>query len=145
VRGHGRHVERELRWVEVEALSCDFPGVEVVLWERRRSVGKKKWENRYFLTSVKPENGKEKRYAQVIRDHWGIESRLHWRKDAILREDDTRCRDPKTVSNLMLLRNLVIHFYEHTQQKENMPAWVQKNQRSNRHLCRWVIRKSWGK
>ena len=132
--------------MEVEASGCDFPGVQIVLWERRRSVGKKKWENRYFISSLKLDPGSEKRYARIIRDHWGIESRLHWRKDAILREDDTRCRDPNTVSNLMLLRNLVIHFYEHThQEKENLPAWVQVNQRSNRQLCRWVTRKSWGK
>jgi predicted transposase YbfD/YdcC len=131
--------------MEVEASGCDFPGVEVVLWERRRSVGKKKWENRYFIASKKREPGNQKTYARVIREHWGIESRLHWRKDAILREDDTRCRDPKTVSNLMLLRNLVIHFYEHTQKGENLPAWVQVNQRSNRQLCRWMTRKSWGK
>ncbi|MGA0368080.1 MAG: transposase [Kiritimatiellia bacterium] len=103
----------------------------------------KKWENRYFITSLVPEYSH--RYAQTIREHWGIESRLHWRKDAILREDETRCRDPWTVSNLMLLRNLVIHFYEHTHQEENLPAWVQVNQRSNRHLCRWMMRKSWGK
>lgn len=131
--------------MEVEASGCDFPGVEVVIWERRRSVGKTKWENRYFITSLNRKPGWKTRFAKVIRDHWGIESRLHWRKDAILREDDTRCRDPWTVSNLMLLRNMVIHFYEHTHQEENLPAWVQANQRSNRHLCRWISRKSWGK
>jgi len=131
--------------VEVEASGCGFPGVQVVLWERRRSVGKPKWENRYFIASRKQESGNQRTYARAIREHWGVESRLHWRKDAILREDDTRCRDPNTVSNLMLLRNLVIHFYEHTHNEENLPAWVQVNQRSNRRLCRWITRKSWGK
>jgi len=131
--------------VPTEAGACAFPGVRVLLWERRRSVGKKKWENRYFIASWEEEKGRESRYARIVRDHWGIESRLHWRKDAILHEDRTRCRDPWTVSNLMLLRNLVIHFYEHTQQGENMPDWVQTNQRGNRRLCRWIIRKSWSK
>lgn len=80
------------------------------------------------MASRSPDDCPPERYYQNIRDHWGIESRLHWRKDAILYEDKTRCRNPIVVANLMLLRNLVIHFYEHSHQEgERMPAWVNQN------------------
>jgi hypothetical protein len=98
------------------------------------------------VASESPKVWEAKEYYRKIRDHWSVESKLHWRKDAILYEDKTRCRNPWVVSNLMLLRNLVIHTYEHTHlEKEPMPAWVMKNQRENRMLCRHMLRVQWSK
>jgi predicted transposase YbfD/YdcC len=122
--------------------------VRTLIWERRRDLKKTKpkWENRYFVASASKQERTEKEFYRTIRDHWGVESRNHWRKDAILYEDKTRCRTPWVISNLMLLRNLVIHAYEHTHQKgDPMPAWVHKNQRDNRTLCRRMMRVQWSK
>lgn len=132
----------------MEPSTCGFPGGKALIWERRKDIKKPKpkWEDRWFVASKSPDNCPPERYYQTIRDHWGIESRLHWRKDAILYEDKTRCRNPIVVSNLMLLRNLVIHFYEHSHQEgERMPAWVNQNQRDNRTLCRRIRRVQWSK
>src|SRR5690606_4556738 len=116
--------------------------------ERRRDIRKDDptWENRYFVSDQSPDAASAQWFYQKIRDHWGIESRLHWRKDAILYEDKTRCRNRSVISNLMLLRNLVIHFYENTHEENDpMPAWVNMNQRDNRTLCRRIHRSQWSK
>jgi hypothetical protein len=48
-----------------------------------------------------------------MRNHWaGIENRLHWRKDACLREDHTRSRNPNLVGALALLRNALFAIHQ---------------------------------
>jgi len=55
-----------------------------------------------------------------------VEIRNHWRKDACLFEDKTRSRNPNLVGALILLRNVVLHFYEqHAQTYPNLPAFVE--------------------
>ena len=132
----------------MEATGCGFPQARALVWERRRDLLKPnpQWEDRWFVASWDPDTSAPERYYRAIRDHWAVESKLHWRKDAILFEDRTRCRHPRVVVNLMLMRNLVIHFYEHTHgEGERMPAWVNQNQRCNRNLCRRLFRKQWSK
>ena len=62
-----------------------------------------------------------------MRGHWaGCESRNHWRRDAILREDDTRSRNPGVVTNLALLRNAVIAlFVDHQETYGSLPAFIE--------------------
>ena len=134
--------------MSVEPASAGFPGARSFIWERRRDLLKDhpKWEDRYFVSDKDPDTVSKQWFYRKIRDHWGIESRLHWRKDAILLEDKTRCRHRQVVTNLMLLRNLAIHFYEHTRgPNERMPAWVNQNQRDPRTLCRRILRTQWSK
>lgn len=72
------------------------------------------WENAYYVSSRSGASMSPARWLQTIRDHWGgCEIRNHWRKDACLFEDKTRSRHPALVANLMLLRNLALHFYAH--------------------------------
>lgn len=44
-------------------------------------------ERRYFICSIAAD---AKLFAHAVRAHWGIENRLHWRLDVIMREDDCR-------------------------------------------------------
>lgn len=46
--------------------------------------------------------------AGLIRGHWGIESRAHWRRDVVYGEDRCRARTRHQPINLAALRNLVI-------------------------------------
>ena len=64
---------------------------------------------------------------EAIRGHWaGVEIRNHWRKDACLYEDQTRSRNPNIVGSLILLRNIVLHFFaEHQDTYPCLPAFVE--------------------
>jgi len=45
---------------------------------------------------------------QLVRDYWGIENGLHYRRDVTLREDATRVTVGHTGYNLAIVNNLVI-------------------------------------
>lgn len=48
-------------------------------------------------------------FAQGIRGHWGIENRLHWVKDVVLKEDDSKIRLGNAPANLSILRAIAIN------------------------------------
>ena len=45
--------------------------------------------------------------ARLVRDHWGVES-LHWLRDTVYREDDSRARTRSGPRVMAGLRNLAI-------------------------------------
>lgn len=47
--------------------------------------------------------------AQGIRSHWGIENKLHWVKDVIMREDAESTKNKKAASNLAVLRDIAFN------------------------------------
>lgn len=66
-------------------------------------------ENRYYISSKSTENARI--YNTGIRDHWGIENRLHWVKDVILNEDKSMVIDLDRSGNMSVIRNVVINLY----------------------------------
>lgn len=70
-------------------------------------------ETRYYLSNRRHQTHTLAEWLQHVRNHWaGIENRLHWRKDACLREDHTRSRNPNLVGALALLRNALFAIHE---------------------------------
>ena len=47
-------------------------------------------------------------FAAGIRGHWGIENRLHWVKDVLFKEDDSRIRTGNAPANLSIVRSIAI-------------------------------------
>ncbi|MFQ5485067.1 MAG: ISAs1 family transposase, partial [Desulfobacterales bacterium] len=45
---------------------------------------------------------------QGIRDHWKIENTLHWTKDVVLNEDDSKIKAGNAPENLSLIKNWVM-------------------------------------
>jgi predicted transposase YbfD/YdcC len=68
-----------------------WPGLAAVgkIERIRESAGKTTSETAYYLLSaaLTPE-----RFNEVVRSHWGIENRLHWRLDVVMNEDQDRSR-----------------------------------------------------
>jgi predicted transposase YbfD/YdcC len=111
-------------------MDLGFPHVLTVLHVRRQASTKKKaaqWEDAYYLSSQPAEARTPEQWLQTIRDHWaGVEIRNHWHKDACLFEDKTRSRRPTLVGNLMILRNVVLHFFaQHQETYHSLPAFVE--------------------
>jgi predicted transposase YbfD/YdcC len=44
----------------------------------------------------------------VVRSHWDIESRLHWRLDVVMNEDQARNRADNGPHNLAVLRHMAL-------------------------------------
>lgn len=110
--GHGRSETRETFVAPAaEGLTASgaWPGLATVVLVIRRCVehatGKSSDEVRYFLSSLP---AKAKRLAGAVRQHWGIESGLHWVLDVAFNEDRMRQRDRNGIENLALLNRLAV-------------------------------------
>lgn len=86
----------------------DWPGAaQVVRIERKREIkGTATTQIAYYVTSLMPAEADPRRLLDLARAHWGIENRLHWRRDVSMNED--RCHVRAGARALAALRNLVL-------------------------------------
>jgi predicted transposase YbfD/YdcC len=68
--------------------------------------GKVTAEIRHYLSSAKLPS---EALAAAIRNHWRIESGLHWVLDVTFREDASRVRERNAARNLALLRRIALN------------------------------------
>ena len=74
-----------------------------------KKTGQTSRDSRYYLSSCPPENYRAEQWLGLIRGHWaGVENRNHWRRDALLGEDDSRSRNPSLLANVALIRNALL-------------------------------------
>lgn len=118
---HGRHETRayfvtgEVDWL-IERHGADaWPQLASIgVVEARRRVGgpggKESVERRYYISSRKVQAARDAReFARAVREHWGIENRLHWVLDVAFREDECRTRVDHAPQNLAILRHLALN------------------------------------
>ena len=72
----------------------------------RETPEKTTTETAYYLLSaaLSPE-----RFNEVVRQHWGVENRLHWRLDVVMNEDQDRTRLGNGPENLAVLRHMALN------------------------------------
>jgi predicted transposase YbfD/YdcC len=80
----------------------------------REAGGKITTETAYYLLSTVLT---AKRFNAVVRSHWGIENRLHWRLDVVMNEDQDRTRMDHGPYNLAILRHMALNVMQ--QEKSN--------------------------
>jgi hypothetical protein len=88
-----------------------WPGLaQVCRSERtRRVAGETSGKIAYAITSLPRERAGPDDLLALVRQHWGIENRLHWRRDVGLREDASRVRAGHAPQALAALRNTTLH------------------------------------
>jgi predicted transposase YbfD/YdcC len=104
--GHGRCERREAEVAPAPRLgrTQDFAGLKaaakVTSWRNGEAT------TRCFLLSrvFEPE-----RLLAIVREHWGIENRLHWALDVVMDEDASRTRKDHGPANLAILRRLALN------------------------------------
>lgn len=66
-------------------------------------------ETTYYVLSapLPPEQ-----FGTVVRSHWGVENRLHWRLDVVMSEDQDRTRRDNAPHNLAVLRRMAINLMQ---------------------------------
>ena len=110
-KGHGR-VEVRRYWVSEDLSGLEAPE----RWAGLRSIGmaenethkgdKRTVERRYFISSLAA-NACE--FAHAVRNHWGIENRLHWVLDMSFREDECRVRRGDGAEILSVVRHIALN------------------------------------
>ena len=85
-----------------------WPGLVCIgkVTRRRETAAKTEVETAYYLLSAVMT---AKRFNEVVRSHWGIENRLHWRLDVIMNEDQDRNRMDNSPYNLAILRHMALN------------------------------------
>lgn len=74
-----------------------------------KKTGQESCEERYYLSSQSWSERSPENWIELVRSHWaGVENRNHYRRDASLGEDTTRCRNPNLLANLALLRGVCL-------------------------------------
>lgn len=116
--GHGRIEWRELRVSPWDLDIALFPGARQLLsitrhYSHKNSEQGYKSETRHFLTTLTEEQASHARLVELVRGHWSIENKNHWRKDATAwREDRSVRRKERGAKNLALLRNAILALIE---------------------------------
>lgn len=118
--GMARHVtsetsrgRRERREYTVLPAPASLPGRSewqglqtlVMVLRTTQVDGQETGEVSYFLSSLPP---KVKTLARFIRQHWSIESSLHWVLDVTFSEDNSRIRKQHAPQTSALLRRLAV-------------------------------------
>jgi predicted transposase YbfD/YdcC len=108
-RGHGRQEKRYYHLIS----NPDLPSKAE--WTQLRVIGmccsecvregKESSEVRFFIGS-RP--AKAKVYGKALRNHWGIENKLHWQLDVSFAEDKNRVSKRHGAENLALVRRLAL-------------------------------------
>lgn len=110
-KGHGRIEKRVLLTSTQLNDYLNWPAVAQVFrldTYVQHANGKHTHQVIYGLTSLPPAKASPSRLLALIRQYWGIESGLHYRRDVTLREDATRLSVGSAGQFMAILNNLVI-------------------------------------
>ena len=99
----------------IEPLEVNYPHARCAL--RIYHTGTRKGvpfeETRFYISNRPAQRHSAAIWLEHVRNHWaGVENRHHWRKDACLREDDTRSRNANLVGALTLLRGALFAIHQ---------------------------------
>ncbi len=111
--GHGRVEQRtcsaiaDLSLVDKAAEWASLQGLVRIQSQRfHKATGKTERQIRYYITSIKPDAA---RLNRSIRQHWGIENKLHWVLDVGFSEDLDRKRAGHAAQNFSVLNRIALN------------------------------------
>lgn len=109
---HGRLESRTLTASRELTGYLGWPYAEQVFRIERQCTrlkdGKRMHEIAYGITSLKPQEATAQRLLDLVREHWYIETGLHYRRDQTLREDWCQVRRGTAPHVLATVNNLII-------------------------------------
>ena len=108
----GRHETRKTYiYKEFTGISPEWTGVQRLIRVERTVTTKDKTshETAYYISNVC--SNKASFFGFHIRNHWGIENRLHWVKDVCMNEDKSKTIGGMAAENISIIRNIVINVF----------------------------------
>lgn len=95
-------------FTDLRGIDIDWLGLKSLIQVERIGIrsGKKYLQTNYYISSLA---SKATKFAHGIRQHWGIENRLHWVKDVIFGEDAAPLSNYNAATNWSVIRNIAIN------------------------------------
>jgi predicted transposase YbfD/YdcC len=120
--GHGRIETRTLTASSLLGELHDWPGLaQVFRLERTTRLvarGTTRHEVAYGITSLSAHAASPAQLLDVVRQHWGIENGLHYRRDVTFHEDAGRTLTWPLAHALAVIHNLLLGLLPHTGQPD---------------------------
>ena len=66
------------------------------------------------------------RLTEVVRAHWGIANRLHWRLDVIMNEGQDRSRLGNTSEKPAVMRHMAIYIMQKDKEKASLRGKIKR-------------------
>lgn len=111
-KNHGRMEWRTLTASPASPTWLNWPGVAQVFRLERRFLrvkdGQVEHEVVYGVTSLTAAEASPDRLLGLVREHWGIENGLHYRRDDTLKEDRCTLRRGQAAPAIATFNNLVL-------------------------------------
>jgi len=125
-------VSTEIDWLQQQH---QWPGLQAIgkVVRVRETAEKISTETAYYLLSaaLTPE-----RFNEVVRQHWGVENRLHWRLDVVMNEDQDRTRLGNGAHNLAVLRHMVLNAMQKEGSKGSLRGKFKRAGWDDAFLCK---------
>jgi predicted transposase YbfD/YdcC len=93
-------IEKASAWASLQTL------VRIEAERFHKATGNSEREIRYYITSLPAQAS---RLNHAIRQHWGIENKLHWVLDVAFQEDRSRKRVGHAAQNFSLLNRIALN------------------------------------
>ena len=108
-KGHGRIETRTISVCPAEDY-IDWPEVKQVFCITRDVLqkGKRSVNHEYGLTSLSGEQANAQRLLKLVCSHWSVESKSHWVRDVVYREDHSQVRVGVLPQVMALFRNIAV-------------------------------------
>jgi predicted transposase YbfD/YdcC len=111
-KARGRiEIRKTLIYNDIQGVSPDWVGLKRLIRVERTVITKAKTSHQtaYYISSIC--KNRAMFFAEHIRNHWGIENRLHWVKDVCMNEDKSKTISGMAAENFSILRNIVINLF----------------------------------
>ena len=125
-------VSTDIAWLQDDH---QWPGLAAIgkVVRIRETPAKTTTETAYYLLST-PLSAE--RLNEVVRSHWGVENRLHWRLDVVMNEDQDRNRLGNGPENLAVLRHMAINVMQKDATKGSLRGKIKRAGWDDAYLAR---------
>lgn len=111
-KGHGRIENRyctvsdDIQWLRERHPDWKNLNSIIEIESSRIISGGQKTEKRYYISSLSADAAK---IQNAVRQHWGIENKLHWVLDVTFNDDQSRIRKGNAPKNMAIIKKTTVN------------------------------------
>ena len=119
---HGRVEKRTCRIITDMVWICskeEWKGlqtiIEITSERTHKATGEKQTQMRHYISSI---NASPEKFNEAIREHWGIENKLHWCLDMCFGEDNSTKRAGTAAENFSFVTKVALNLLNQSEIKK---------------------------